>query len=144
MLLGCWPDLEGSVNLTPVDVAAQVMTQLAIQVPASATGRASNLCHPHGALDWRTLCGWVADNLEPGSFVPLSLDRWRRCLDHDTRQHPTIAKTRLILSMILDDLLATPPRNDLEFPRTSAIRLNPQWAARLTRQLLRTLEQARS
>lgn len=144
MLLGCWPDLEGSVNLTPVDVAAQVMTQLAIQVPASATSRASNLCHPHGALDWRTLCGWVADNLEPGSFVPLSLDRWRRCLDHDTRQHPTIAKTRLILSMILDDLLATPPRNDLEFPRTSAIRLNPQWAARLTRQLLRTLEQARS
>lgn len=143
MLLGCWPDdLEGGINLTPVDVAAQIMVQLALQAPAGTLGRASNLCHPHGALPWQVLCGWVADNLAPGSFAPLPLARWQLRLDNDTRQHPIIAKTRLILPMILDDLTATPPRNDLEFPRTSPIRLSPQWAARLTRQLLQTLGQA--
>jgi len=143
ILLGCWPaDLDGGVNLTPVDVAAQIMVQLALQAPADRLGRTSNLCHPHGALPWQILCGWVADNLAPGSFAPVPLARWRLRLDNDTRQHPIIAKTRLILPMMLDDLAATAPANDLEFPRTSPIRLNPQWAARLTRQLLRTLEQA--
>ncbi len=143
LLLGCWPaDLEGSINLTPVDVAAQVVVQLALQVPTPTLSRASNLCHPHGPLPWRILCGWVADNLTPGSFVPLPLERWRERLDNDTRQHPVLVKTRLILPMILADLTASPARNDLEFPPTSAIRLNPQWAARLTRQLLHTLGQA--
>lgn len=143
VLLGCWPaDLEGGVNLTPVDVAAQIMANLALQAPAGSLGRASNLCHPHGALSWRILCGWVADNLAPGSFAPLPLARWRLRLDNDPRQHPIIAKTRLILPMILDDLAAPSPRNDFEFPATSPIRLSPQWAARLTRQLLQTLGQA--
>lgn len=145
ILLGCWPaDLEGGIDLTPVDAAAQVLAQLAIQLPAGTLGRASNLCHPNGALSWKVLCGWVADTLAPGSFAPLPLDRWRQRLDSDTRQHPIIAKTRLILPMILDDLAATPARNELEFPGPSAPRLNSGWAARLTRQLLHSLEQART
>ena len=143
MLLGCWPaDLEGGINLTPVDVAAQVMAQLAGELPAHTLGRTLNLCHPHGALSWQVLCGWVADNLAPGTFEPVTTVRWRQRLDNDTRQHPIIAKTRLILPMILDDLAATQPCNDLEFPRTSPIRLSPQWAARMTRQLLHAVQQA--
>jgi hypothetical protein len=142
-LLGCWPaDLEGGINLTPVDVAAQVMAQLAGELPAHTLGHTLNLCHPHGALSWQVLCGWVADNLAPGTFEPIATARWRQRLDNDTRQHPIIAKTRLILPMILEDLAVTPPCNDLEFPRTSPIRLSPQWATRMTRQLLHAVQQA--
>ena len=142
ILLGCWPaDLEGGVNLTPVDVAAEIMAQVALQAPANTLGRASNLCHPQGPLPWQILCGWVADNLAPGSFTPLPLARWRLRLDNDSGQHPIIARTRLILPMILADMAAPTVHNDLEFPRASPIRLNPQWAAELTRQLLHALGQ---
>lgn len=140
LLLECWPaDLQGGINLAPADVAAQVIVQLVEQAPPSTLGHASNLCNPQGALPWATLCEWIRGSLPDGRFKPIPLRQWQDRLADDRSGRPSLARTRMILPMIIEDLASLGPPNDLEFPEVSFAPLTRQWAITLARQLLETL-----
>lgn len=140
LLLECWPDdLKGGINMAPVDVAAQVILQLVQQAPSSTLGHPSNLCNPQGALPWSTLCQWIRSSLPEGRFEPISLHQWQERLADDRSGRPSVARTRMILPMIVEDLASQGPPNDLEFPQVRFTPLTRQWAVTLARQLLEAL-----
>ena len=103
--LKAWPcDVGWTVNLTPVDSAAEIIGKLTLAAPEHSGMVLQALSSREHDVSWHDVWKLIGQALPDEGFEGIALEDWTRRLDQVSTASPAISRTRVLLQGVKDDL----------------------------------------